>query len=1186
MKLKLIRQILIMSRYALFGIFLQNLLVSMLIAKDGNGQKENMEDVFLTVNIQNKKVEKAFSEIEKKTRFSFLYHENILFNKRITINQENGFLADLLRVISKETKLKFKRINENIFVSEIETNPDFSSNVIELEEVLQNTITGMVTSIEGEILPGVSILIKGTTTGTTSDVSGKYKLDVSSGSILQYSYIGFITQEVEIGKQTIIDIKLAPDLEQLDEVVVVGYGTQKKRDVIGSVASVSAEEITRVPVSSLDAGLQGLAPGVQAVGTGGVPGAPVRILVRGTNSISAGTDPLYIVDGMPIYSGLNGLERTESTTPQSPLSTINPNDIESIEVLKDAAATAIYGSRGSNGVVIITTKSGKGQSGGFDFTFNTGVTDIIKSPDKMDYAETAGFFQLLDETRANSGLTPYDPSFNTNLFIDNPVATISREDAMNTNTNWFDEILQKGKFQELNLALHNSTEKANYFISANYRDDEGVLKTNRFQRFSLRTNSDINILNNLKAGIRLNFSYTKNDRVKSDGGGGLQGDGGGRRGGFAQANSNALTWYPIYNADHQSGYWNPLSGNNLTANIDESLLFDEVNQYRVLGNFYLDYALPWVKGLSLRTELSADFIQNNSIFWVSEFLRENGSSATDQAVTYRSLNYNFYGTYNQTFGDIGVNVVVGTESQETNQYRRFMQGEDLPSTYQQLGNPNNFIGMYAGLENERALRSFFGRGDFKFKDKYLVGVSFRRDGSSAFSKDSRWANFSALSAGWIISEEEFFNTSFFDMLKIRGSFGQTGNQNIGNNRFTTTFRNDRRYLSQELLNGGTSITNLGASDLTWETTNSYDVGIDFEMFGGRLNGSVAYYNQDVEDMLLQVPLPLSITLDNSNPIIWANAGRMKNSGMEFNFTSVNIHSNDFKWTTNFNITSNATEVKNLTEDVDKNGQGIIADNTITRTGGKLGAYFLAEYAGIDQEKGVEMIYEIDRDLYLETGQTVKTGNIIPATLTNVRDHRVIHEDQTGLPTYYGGFNNTFEYKGFDLNVFFTFMGGNEVYDYTNQRSHYAARGNRMLKEELIGNTWRADNTNAPFPELRWDMAYNWDWDSENGEWIEAPGNYNNETFFHDRFLEKANFIRLKNLTLGYSFSKLMATKIHMQHLRVYVSAANLLTFTNFKGWDPEVIVTNRGNLNLSPGMVYLPPLPHLKIYSVGVNAKF
>ncbi|MEM1135801.1 MAG: SusC/RagA family TonB-linked outer membrane protein [Bacteroidota bacterium] len=1184
MKLKIIQQLLVMSKYIFYAFCLQAFFSSMLLANKGMSQK-SIHKIKLSITFTEQELDKVFETLHSRTGFNFTYNHLDIKKKHVfTKKFNNKSLGNILRVLSKETSLGFKRINNNIYVKTLQANntPFVTEGLFPLQAIVKGKITS---SEDGEPLPGVSILIKGTARGTTSNINGEYSLNVTAEAILQYSYIGYITQEIEVNDKTQIDIQLASDLEQLEEVVVVGYGTKKKRDVIGSVSSVSSEEITRLPMSSLDAGLQGLAPGVQAVGTGGVPGSPVRVLIRGTNSISSGIDPLYIVDGMPIYSGLNGLERSQSTTPQSPLATINPNDIESIEVLKDAAATAIYGSRGSNGVVIITTKSGKG-SGGFDFTYNVGISDIIKSPEDMGFTGTDGYFRIMDEARANSGLPPFDPNFNTNLFIDNPVATLTREEALNTNTNWFDQILQRGKFQEVNLALHNSTEKANYYISANYRDDVGVLNTNQFQRFSLRTNSDINVIENLKAGIRFNFSYTKNDRVKSDGGGGLQGNRGGNSGGFGQANSNALTWYPITNPNHQSGYWNPLSGNNLAANIDESLLLDEVDQYRVLGNIYLNYSLPWVEGLSIRTELSSDFIQNNSVFWVSEFLREDGSSATDQVVTYTSFNYNLYGSYNKSFGDISVNMVLGTESQETQQYRRFLQGEGLPSTYQQLGNPNNFLSMFSGLENERALRSFFGRGDIKFKDRYLLGFSFRRDGSSAFSEDSRWANFSALSAGWILSDESFFNASLFDLLKIRGSFGQTGNQNIGNNRFITTFRNDRRYLSQDLLNGGTSVTNLGASDLTWETTNSYDVGIDFEMFGSRISGSIAYYHQDVEDMLLQVPLPLSITLDNSNPVIWANAGQMRNNGLEFNFTTVNIHSGNFKWTSTFNITTNNNEVKNLTEDVDKNGQGIITGNTITRSGGRLGAYFLAEYARIDPERGVEMIYEIDRELFLETGETVKTGNLIPATLTNVRDHRIIHEDQTGLPTFFGGFNNTFEFKSFDLNLFFTFMGGNYIYDRANQQSHYASRGQRMLKEELIGNTWTPTNREAIYPELRWDMAYNWDWDVENGEWIEGPGNYNNETFFTDRFLEKANFVRLRNLSLGYTFPAKITDKVHLQNLRINVSATNLLTFTNFEGWDPEAIVTNSGNLNLSPGVINLPPLPHLKMYSVGLNAKF
>ncbi len=1183
MKKCILKHVIYMTKLFVIAFTLQCTSMSLLFGNVGNAQVKSIEEVRINLSLSDVLVEEAFRQMEKLTGFNFVYaRKEIRETPLVNLNSEGGSVYDLLLSISNQAGLRFKQVNNNIHVQRASswTEPVQSLTVAEV-------IRGRVLDEDGNPIPGATVVVENSTQGTATDIDGNFSLEVDQDAILVVSFIGYESQRIIVGNRNNLDIILKEDQAALDEVVVIGYGTKKKRDVLGSVASVSGGEITQMPFASLDASLQGLAPGVQAVGAGGTPGAPVRILVRGTNSISSGTDPLFIVDGMPIYSGITGLEQSQATTPQSPLSTINPNDIESIEVLKDAAATAIYGSRGSNGVIIITTKSGKSGVGSTDVSYTTGISDLYRTSADIGFANTKEWFNLMDQARANSGLSPFDPNFNINLFIDNPRATMSRQEAENTQTDWFDQILRQGSFHDFNLSTTSGTDKSAYFLSVNYRDDEGVLKNNRLQRFSTRANLDFAPANNLRAGARLNFTYTQNNRVKSSGGGGLSGNAGGNAGGWAQANRNALTWYQVYNPDHPSGYWNPLAGNNLVANIDPDLLLDRVDQYRALGNVFLDYSIPWIDGLSVRSELSVDFIQNNSVFWVNEVLRELGTSATDQAVTSNNYNYNLYATYAKTFGDHEVSAVFGTESQSTSFYRRFMFGDQLVGTYQQMGSPDNRIDMFAGVEGERYLRAYFGRADYKFKDKYLVGLSLRRDASSVFTPENRWGTFTALSAGWIVSDEDFFDWDNVSLLKLRGSFGQTGNQNIPGNLDITTFRVDRRYGVPELIGGGSSIQSIGNRDLLWETTNSYDIGVDYGLLSDRISGSLAYYFQDVQDMLLQVPVPFSTGLDGSSSI-WANAGQLLNKGWEFSINSVNIDNGVFSWRTDFNITTNINEVVGLNPDVDATGQGIITSNTITRKGGRLGAYFLAEYAGIDPDRGVEMIYEIDRERFLSTGETVKTGNLIPATQTNVRDHRIINEDRSGLPTYFGGLTNTFTYNNFDLSIFLSFMGGHHIYDYAQHRSSYAQRGQQLLRSDMIDNTWTPENRNAEYPQLRWDSSYPWDWNAASGEWIEGVGNYNHETIFHDRFLQRVDFLRLRNLQVGYNFPIELVSKLRMQGVRVFATGTNLLTFTNYNGWDPEVINITGGaqQNNLAPGIIMNPPLPHLRMYSLGINAKF
>ncbi len=1182
MKKCILKHVIHMTKLLTIAFTFQCMSMSLLFAHEGNAQVKSIEEVYVHLSLSEVKVEVAFQRLERLTGFNFVFaRKEIRKAPLINLESEGKSVYDLLIEVSRQANLRFKQVDGNIHVQQAsQLSPPVQTLAV------AEVIRGRVLDENGDPVPGATVVVENTTLGTATDVDGNFSLEVDENAILVVSFIGYESQRIVVGNRNNFDITLVEDQAALDEVVVIGYGTKKKRDVLGSVASVSGEEITQLPFGSLDASLQGLAPGVQAVGSGGTPGAPVRVLVRGTNSISSGTDPLYIVDGMPIFSGITGLERSQNTTPQSPLSTINPNDIESIEVLKDAAATAIYGSRGSNGVIIITTKSGKSGVGSTDVSYSTGISNLYRTAEDIGFASTSQWFSIMDQARGNSGLSPYDPNFNINLFIDDPKANMTRQEAENTQNNWFDKILRTGSFQDLNLSTSSGTENSSYFLSVNYRDDQGVLENNRLQRFSTRANLDFTPASNLKAGARLNFTYTKNNRVKS-GGGGLGGDTGGTAGGWVQANYNTLPWYKVENPDHPSGYWNPRSGTNLVANINPDLFLDQVDQYRALGNVFLDYSVPWVPGLSLRSELSVDFIQNNSVFWVSNTLRELGTSATDQAVTSNNFNYNLYGSYAKSWGEHNVSAVFGTESQNTSLYRRFMFGDQLVGTYQQLGSPDNRIDMFSGVEGERYLRAYFGRADYKFMDKYLVGVSLRRDASSVFTPENRWGTFSALSAGWIISDEAFFDGGDISLLKLRGSFGQTGNQNIPGNLDITRFRADRRYGVPELIGGGSSILAIGNRDLVWETTNSYDVGIDYGLLSDRISGSIAYYVQDVKDMLLQVPIPLSTGLDGGSSI-WANAGQLINKGWEFSITSVNINKNNFKWTTDFNYTTNNNEVVGLNPDVDATGQGIIAGQTITKKGGRLGAYFLAEFAGIDPDRGVEVIHEIDRARFLETGETVKTGRLIPATQPNVRDNRIINEEKSGLPTYFGGLTNTFNYKNFDLSIFLTFMGGNHIYDYAEHRGSYAQRGQFMLRSAMIGNTWTPENRDAEYPQLRWDSSYPWDWDASSGEWIEGVGNYNNESTYHDRFLKRADFVRLRNVQIGYNLPLELVSRLKIQGVRIFVTGTNLLTFTDFNGWDPEVINISGGaqNNNLAPGIITNPILPNLRTYSFGINAKF
>ncbi len=1052
-------------------------------------------------------------------------------------------------------------------------------------------VRGKVLHMEdNEPIPGVTVIERGTGNGTVTDADGNFSLAVREGAYLQVSYVGMITREVRATGPEPLEIILSPAVEELDEVVVIGYGTRKRRDIIGSVASVQSDDLRAVPSASITSALQGRAAGVQVTNTSGVPGSQVNIRIRGESSLSINNSPLWIIDGMPVYSG-SGLERTIGSTSQDPMSMINLNDIESIEVLKDAAATSIYGSRGSNGVILVTTKSGKRGVGHTSVDISTGMTTLNRGPSDIGFAGTDEWFSLVDQARFNSGLPGFDPFDIIKFYRDDPVAMLSRDQAELINTDWFDQLLRTGTFTDLNVSSSRGSETGSFFLSLNYNNTESVLKENYFQRLSTRANFDFEPVNNLTVGSRLNFSFTGNTRVQQQVGGAIGAGGGGSNAGWGNANRVSLPWFPIYNQSHPSGYWNPMSGANLTASIDPGNHHDFVEQYRGLGGIFMDYKIPFIDGLNIRSEASIDFIQNNSIYWVSEHLRELGSYAADRAVTRKSFNYNIYGNYNRNIGTYhNIHATLGAEWQTINRYTRNMAGQNLTGTYKQLGNPSDYLEIFSGLNEEEYLLGYIGRLDYRFRDKYYAGLSLRYDGSSKFLPEHRWQIFPAYSAGWIISDEPFFTAGRVDMLKIRGSYGRTGNKDINPNLFQTNFTNSRqhRYGEPGLIPGGSRIANLGTPTLTWETTNSYDAGIDFSLSGNRISGSVAWYRQDVDDLLLFSYLPPSSGVNG----VWNNIGNMRNQGLEFSIYSVNIHrpAMNFRWSTDFNISSNRNRVLSLTPMLDREGRGVESGGAISVTGGRLWAWYMAEYAGVDPEKGVDMIWEIDYGHWQSTGATVRTGRKIPATQTNLARNRIILEDKTRLPTLTGGMTNRIEFRRFDMNILLTFSGGHYIYDYEEKRTTMVQYGQVALRKDMIGNTWEKPGDIAKYPELTWDSQYSWGWDLDKpnpewdgdpdhplaaGYWIGGPESivtygYNNETNSYSKYLYKGDYMRIQNIELGYSLPAARVARI--SRLRVYASASNPFLWTReYDGWDPET------------GGGVLPPL---RVFNAGVSIQF
>ena len=1052
----------------------------------------------------------------------------------------------------------------------------------------------------GVPVAGASIVVSGKGTGTTSGFDGSFSIKVTPGAKLIISGTGILEQTVSVGEVTEMNIVVEEDVQKLNDVVVIGYGTQKRIDRTGASSTIKGDRLASVPVGSFDAALQGRAPGLQVSQAGGTPGSPVRIQVRGTSSVSSGTEPLYVVDGMIIFQDLAG------TRGLNPLININPNDVESVEVLKDAAATAIYGSRGANGVVLVTTKTGKKGQGKTTIDVNRGFVTATKT---MDYVSGSQWLEMVDKARTNSinyGIAPNLASFDPLTLVNNnlptpagiggaqfgPNTAWTRQLANQTNTNWTDALLQDGSLNEVNISTSNGFDKGSFYLSGQMRDEKGIIKNNTLKRYSVRSNIEFNPTNRLRAGARFSFSYLESNvpQLGTGGNGGAVGRGNtGASGGWAQANNSALPIMPIYNLD--GTYFDPLRGRNVVAGNDPGNYKDEELQSRFVANIFTSYTI--MPDLTLRLETSGDFLNSNAVRWAGDIIRYNRRG--DEVGRFiRNYSGTAYLNYDKTFGsDHNLSLTAGTEAQNTQTRRQDYAFEGLVGTQQEIGEIANgqtqFITAVSGIFPDRRFTSYFARANYKFKDRYLLGASFRRDGATPFGVENRYGNFPAVSAGWIVSNEAFAKNASvlnsFSFLKVRASYGQTGNASIPSFAFLNNYVNWPVYGQS----GALAFSVLANKNITWEKNNQLDMAIEFGLLKNRLRGSVGYFNRVSKGMLLNVPVAPNVGIGAGAGSVITNIGDLRNRGIEFELNSINFMSNSgFRWTTDFNLSFIKNKVLDLTpqfklKPVGANpvAIGIQQGVGITQIERQLGNYYLAEYAGLDNE-GFETIYEIDASKLRGTGETIKTGNIIRATQTNINNNRIVQEGKQALPTWFGGISNTVSYKGIDLSVLFTFSGGNYIYDGLRENNSYVRTGNNVILADVYNNTWETGKTGAEYPKVTWNMRDNFNNVTTGNPAPQALGTRTT------RFLYKGDFARLKTLQLAYNLPAATMERMHLQGVRIYLNVNNLFTITNYPGFDPEYANVTGGSQdrNLNQGFIGSAPVPQVRSMNAGISVTF
>ncbi|MDD4235484.1 MAG: TonB-dependent receptor [Bacteroidales bacterium] len=986
----------------------------------------------------------------------------------------------------------------------------------------QGTLVGTVLDESGMPMYGTNVVQKGTNNGTITDFDGKYSLKLPSGQqTVEFSFIGMQTQEIVVdivaGETTTVNIELKADAVTLDDVVVIGYGRRQKRDVTGAISSINTDDIGDDVLPSLESAMQGRAAGVQVTTSNGLAGSSINVKVRGTNSISAGSQPLYVIDGIPVTDG--DFSPGNMGAGFNALSDINPNDIESIQILKDAAAASIYGSRGANGVVLITTKKGKAGKTKFNVNYYGGV---VTETNRIDLLNAEQHLALRDSAAVFAGNQPenddyviYQPT--TGLAITRGMADSI---AAAGGTDWLDQVLQQGFIQEANVSASGGSEKTTFYMGMTYTDQEGFIVGNEYERISGRINVDNKASDKVNIGANMSINYSTNKRVPTGDAGGL---------GLAQ---QRLPYLPIYNDD--GTYYDPY--NNPLWQL-ENWTFT-AKTFRSISGVYFEYNI--LDNLSFRSELGVDFMSLNEDEFSFRNIEDTGSvsSAWDRRTSVFNYTTNNYFTYSENIGEHNIiDITLGHSYQRAHTKGVGLNGWDFPSdnlTNPGSVDPSNMSGY--GYETSYAFNSFFFRANYKLYEKYLAGFSIRTDGSSRFGAQNRYGWFPAISAGWIITEEDFMqNTEFVSFLKLRASYGLTGNANIDDYAHLGFFSPTGGY------NGNSAIipSTLPNELLGWEKSIMLDINVDYGFFNNRLSGSLTYYNKQSSDLLLQVTIPSSSGYDK----IWQNVGSLSNYGIEFDITSHNIQG-DFKWTTNFNIAWNHNEVTDLNglpPDAFDNGLGGDARVVV---GYPVGIAYLVEWAGVQSEDGTLIRYNTDGTPVLDnSGQPVKYDVEAGTELYyDINGNLMTYENPTGdfygdnrkpfgrpFPIVVGGITNTINYKGFDFSFLFSYQYGNTIYD--DQAKRQIGDWSDLAQRTEILDYWSPYNTDTDVPGLN------------------QYDNYVNST----RWLYEASFLRLKNISFGYSFPKNICSKLNISRLRIYVSGTNLWTLTNYPGWDPEVL---------------------------------
>lgn len=1000
-------------------------------------------------------------------------------------------------------------------------------------------VTGKVVDENGAPIVGVSILVKGEKIGVKTGAAGSFSIPNAVGKTLIFTAIGYESMQATT-KGSDLQVSMKNDTKSLSEVVVTGFGgSQIRRELTGNIARIKGKDIENMPTPSVDAALQGKAAGVFVNSQSGKLGQAVTVRVRGNSSISASSQPLYVLDGVPITTQ----DQSTYGGDTNPLTDINQNDIESIEVLKDASAGAIYGSRAANGVILITTKRGRAGKTNVTFNVQSGYSEATKRLPMLNSEQYAELILEAAKYSDDKDGTPLNDPYSYTTYVKNDVMDYYSygqwsKDPKKT-YDWQDAVFTKGAYKQADLQIRGGTERTKFFSSFQHLDQSGTIIGNNLQRSTGRLNLDQKANDWLDLGVSMSLSRTFNRRLPDD-----------------NAFSNPLQAVAL---NPMTPYKDPVTGlptgtppgdvniplyYNPVLSVDYASFTQEV--FRTFGNSYLKAKL--MKGLTFQTEFGMDYLsQNEEGYFRSETVRNQTSAVrgngTNTGAFITNYNTNSYFNYNLSKNKHNLTATLGMQYQQSQAKYNSTAGTDFPSnSYQKVASAATKSGGSSSQSDFRFL-SYFLRSNYTLMDKYIIAASGRIDASSRFGKDSRQGFFPAVSAGWIMTEEKFLNKlDFLSFLKLRASYGIVGNAEIGNFPQLGLFSGDAGYAG----NAGQRPSQLRNDSLRWETTKQVDLGFDFGFFNNRITGEIDYYQKKTTGLLLTVNIPASTGFTS----IVKNVGKLENSGFEFVLNTQNLVG-EFKWSTNLNLAFNKGKVTDIQKQIIEGG---VSNMNRVEEGYNVGVFFTPEYAGVDPNNGDALFYKNTKGADGKLDRT-KTNKYSEAK-------RIVVGDPN--PDMIFGFTNNFSYKGFDLSVFFNGVRGNQnnIYGMGRYSSASMLYEDNNTADQL--NRWRKVGDVTDIPQVR---LY-----STNGSQASS------------RYIVDGSYIRLRSFTFGYSIDARLLRKYKVDKFRLYVSAQNLLTFTKYPYWDPEVNADSFDS-NIAKGNdFYTPPQPRTLL--VGVNIGF